>query len=113
MAVGLRRLREACKEARFHGAPGFALGTHADAGEPHVFRELQIRFAVADHVGVLSIHGAPAKVLLHEPGAGLSAGAAVARHVRADEDLVELRALAFENLHHEVVRTLKGFSREG
>ena len=80
--------------------------------EPHVAGELEVGRPIADHVAVRLVKDAFLKVGLDEPRRGLAAGAALAGHVRADEDVVEVRALALEDLHHQVVRPLEMLPRE-
>ena len=101
MALGPGRADDLVRDL----GPGPAVRPHAKALEPHVGGERHVGLAVADHIAVVRIENAFLQVLLHQTRLGLAALAAVARHVRADEDLVKVRALALENLHHQLVRS--------
>ena len=87
-----------------------AVGPHAQTGESHIFSERQVRFTVADHVGIVLIEYPALEILLDETGIRFPAGAAFAGHVRTDEHFVKMRPLTLKDLHHQLMRALEGFS---
>ena len=102
--------RKAFEQTLFNGSPGLAVGPHAQTGESHIFSERQVRFTVADHVGIVLIEYPALEILLDETGIRFPAGAAFAGHVRTDEHFVKMRPLTLKDLHHQLMRALEGFS---
>ena len=88
-------------------------GAQLEGADAQVGGELVVGGAVADHRRALPVHRAVVHVGQGQADGRLAGGAVLVREAAIDQDLAEHDALAFEQLHHQLVRAVEAGLRIG
>ena len=83
-----------------------------NSGDAHVLGQLHIGEAIADHIAVGVIELARLQPGFDQAEFRLAAGALLMGEVRADQHLLPVDALGFEDVHHQILRRLEVLQRQ-